>query len=596
MSISTREDLEEYFYQLLNPTKQYRQENNGRLSLGSSAAHYSKDQAEVEGFLRTLWAIGPMAGNGNYDLKDFQFFIDSIIHSTTENDPAYWGTVKDFDQLIVEMASLAVTLIETKNIFWNTLNMEEQNSLYNWLNQINHVGVHPNNWRFFRILVNVAFLKLGQPYDREKLKEDLALIDSMYIKDGWYMDGNNRQQDYYIPWAFHYYGLLYAHFMKEEDPENSHKFIERAKIFAKTFAYWFDDDGEGVPFGRSLTYRFAQGAFWSVCIYTGVKVLPMAEMKYLILQHFSYWQQLPIQKNDGILSIGYGYEDFYMAERYNSPGSPYWSFKSFIILGVKKDDLFWAIEPVKPQRLEKCCIPAAKMILTNENGYNVQLYPVNQWTAQIHAAEKYSKFVYSSLFGFSVTKGALGLGEGAFDNCLAIAEKGTKHYFSKEEVASYEVTSDFTKQSWSPFAGTLINSTVVPLGPWHIRIHQIQTQRDIEVADGGFSNKTFNGHANDYVISEVDNGKSYTSEIGTTASVNIHGYKDITTIFPETNTNLLFPNSLYFVTEQVLGKGDHLLISAHYGSKLIMTSIPEVLAEKNQVTINYEGKKIVITL
>lgn len=31
--------------------------------------------------------------------------------------------------------------------------------------------------------------------------------------------------------------------------------------FAKQFIYWFDEEGEAIPFGRSLTYRFSQVSF-----------------------------------------------------------------------------------------------------------------------------------------------------------------------------------------------------------------------------------------------------------------------------------------------------------------------------------------------
>lgn len=31
--------------------------------------------------------------------------------------------------------------------------------------------------------------------------------------------------------------------------------------FVKQFIYWFDEEGEAIPFGRSLTYRFSQVSF-----------------------------------------------------------------------------------------------------------------------------------------------------------------------------------------------------------------------------------------------------------------------------------------------------------------------------------------------
>lgn len=565
MKIRTRNDLEAYFHQLFDPVKKYRQPGNGRLDLGTSVTHYTKDQAQAEGFLRMLWAVGPLAGSGGLDQADFEYFMEGICRSTDPHDPSFWGEVHDLDQMIVEMAALAVTLIETKENFWNRLTLTEQTRLYTWLDQINQVAVHHNNWRFFRILVNVAFCRLGQPFCKKQLTEDLAVIESFYVGAGWYVDGNPRQQDYYIAWAFHYYGLLYAHYMREEDPETCERFICRAKRFAEDFVYWFSDEGGGVAFGRSLTYRFAQGAFWAAAAFTGIEVLPMAEVKYLLLKHFEYWSELPIQKSDGVLSIGYGYENFYMSERYNGPGSPYWCFKSFLVLGLSPTADFWQLTPQAPKRKAQHLIAKAKMLLTNEAGKNIQLYPTDQWALLGHAAEKYSKFVYSEKFAYSVSRGNRGLAEGAFDNCLAVAEQGSPHFVSKEETLSWEVTKEKTCQHWSPLPGTTITTTVVPLGAWHVRIHEITTQRSLEVADGGFSNRTFNSHPKDYTMTDLTSGKAYSSEVGTTATVMLQGYRDVEAIFAEPNTNLLFPNSLFLAARQTIAPGSCRLISGHYG-------------------------------
>ena len=43
---------------------------------------------------------------------------------------------------------------------------------------------------------------------------------------------------------------------------------------------------------------------------------------------------------------------------------------------------------------------------------------------QAHAQAKYSKFVYSSKFGFSVPKAGVTYEEGAFDNTLAVSRDG----------------------------------------------------------------------------------------------------------------------------------------------------------------------------
>lgn len=133
------------------------------------------------------------------------------------------------------------------------------------------------------MLVNVAFKKLGcKEYNPEKINQTLNEINGLYIGNGWYEDGPTGNCDYYIAFAFHYYGLLYSYFMKEEDPVNSQAFKDRANLFGKQFIYWFDQDGAGIPYGRSLTYRFAQVAFFSACIFAGVETLDLPVMKGII--------------------------------------------------------------------------------------------------------------------------------------------------------------------------------------------------------------------------------------------------------------------------------------------------------------------------
>ena len=91
---------------------------------------------------------------------------------------------------------------------------------------------------------------------------DLKMIEEHYEGDGWYFDYYN-QREYYTMWAFHYYGLVYAYAMKDADGERAAEFLSRGKQMSTDFACWFDSTAEAIPYGRSLTYRFAQGAFYA---------------------------------------------------------------------------------------------------------------------------------------------------------------------------------------------------------------------------------------------------------------------------------------------------------------------------------------------
>lgn len=148
-----------------------------------------------------------------------------------------------------------------------------------WLRQINARELPHCNWLFFRVLVNLALDAVGAGGDAQLVEQDLAEIESWYVGDGWYSDGNpgvKPQRDYYIPWAIQYYGVLYSVYAAKRDPGRAARFRDRALAFGRQFAAWFDTDGAAVPYGRSLTYRFAQSAFYAACLWAGLAPLPAA--------------------------------------------------------------------------------------------------------------------------------------------------------------------------------------------------------------------------------------------------------------------------------------------------------------------------------
>lgn len=75
------------------------------------------------------------------------------------------------------------------------------------------------------------------------------------------------------------------------------------------------------------------------CSVTGI-------IKGIIVRHFEEWFSHPITDNGGVLTIGYRYTNLHMSESYNSPGSPYWSLKAFILLALPGNHPFWQAEPL----------------------------------------------------------------------------------------------------------------------------------------------------------------------------------------------------------------------------------------------------------
>jgi hypothetical protein len=495
--LKTRRDAVEALLRICRPLKEFYSPGGSMLHVGDTGAHYGEKSARMEGFARVLWGLGPLFAGGVSGLSEevqretkewLELYRRGLISGTDPSHEEYWGDVADNDQKMVEMAPIALALSIASEKLWAPLTKEQKENVYNWLNQINSRDVHPNNWRFFRILVNTMFRLKGLPYNSENLRLDFGVIEHCYTGDGWYFDGVPGQMDYYIPFAMHFYGLIYAKLMKDLEPEYCATLEARAARFSKDFIAWFAKDGAEIPYGRSLTYRFAHGAFFSALAFEGHEALPWGEVKSAVLGNMRTWLARPIFDGQGILTIGYGYPNLIMSERYNAPGSPYWAMKTFLFLALGEDHPFWQAEE-KPAELPAKMLQRKNCMLVtrDESGQHVMAFVTGQH-CQNHgnSPAKYEKFVYSNRFGFSVSRGTA-LDDGAFDSTLAVSAAGDNFYRMRFGVENFEVTEDYTYSSYEIMHGVHVESYIVPFMPWHVRIHIIENDTAIDLADGAFA-------------------------------------------------------------------------------------------------------------
>lgn len=554
----TREDFQHALEEMIQPLRNEMIHSElAGLHLGSSGAVYDQKRADMEALIRVLWGLGPYwTMNQEDELRDV--YIQKVSNGTDPDSPYYWGTVEDYDQYIVEMAALSLNLLLNKDSFWVEMSTTSQRNLVAWLAQALDKKIPKNNWTFFKVLIRLALAHCGEKLNREKLIEELTLIDTMAIENGWYVDGKPTQKDYYVPFAFHYYGLIFAKFMKEELPEWADKFIDRARRFTQEFIYFFDSAGEALPYGRSLTYRFAQGAFFSALIFAEVEAIPWGQIKTLLSNHLQTWLAHDIFTFDGRLSIGYHYENLVMAEGYNAPGSPYWAFKFFLLLATEPAHPFWQAEPESIVKKENQIVTAGNMFVVQaKNGQHVLGYPFgNLVHNQAHAEAKYSKFVYSTKFGFSVPKASSEYEAGAFDNVLAVSRDG-QYYRVKGEVIDYHADNNCVSYLWRPFREVEIQTEIYPFGEWHVRVHEIKTTIPIEIREGGFSlplkGKNIGG------IIEPLSAKIISEEL-CSQIIAIEGYEKAKITQLEANTSLFFPRTSLPYLKNQLQPGTHRLI------------------------------------
>lgn len=605
-SLTTKADLREAFRQLTSPLAPLYSEGGARLQIRGAGAGHGEDVGDMEGFSRVLWGLIPyLAGKGEPSAL-WKTSLKGIVNGTNPEHPEYWGEVNDYDQRLVEMAAIGLALCLVPQLAWEPLGESEKSNLYRWLNQINDHPCHDCNWLFFQVMVNLGFRQIGEPYDAEQMARNLDRLDAFYMDDGWYRDGIPGHCDYYVPFAFHYYGLIYATFMKQEDPERCARYRERSLLFAEQFLHWFAADGAALPYGRSLAYRFAQSAFWSALAYAGLysEVLTPGVVKGLVLRNLRWWFDRPIFDLSGILTVGYAYPNLVMAENYNGPGSPYWAMKTFLVLALADDSAFWtAPEEAMPElaavsaqpepRLVVCREPDSKHVVAFNNGHHHS----NEHT---HTSAKYEKFAYSTHFGFSVPRAEWGHGQAAPDSMLALSENDNLFRMRRKNEETW-MRGNVLYAKWKPWVDVQAESWIVAGLPWHMRVHRIRTERSLHAAEGGFAI----GLRNDQQKLEQAGGIGVSNELGRSETIGLIGYASAQLSYPNANTNVLEPRTVLPTLHAQLASGEHVLASLICGQaggstavskEQALAALHATVAEHEIKVVNCEGETIIIPL
>lgn len=546
-----KDDYIKILFKLLEPLKRHYSNSGSMIELSGAGATYGADVIGFEAFARPLWGLVPYWKSRGEDDFFAPLYRKGIAEGTNPESEGYWGDCTDFDQRFVEMAALAFGLIAVPDVLWNPLSENEKKRVASWLYQINNHDFSKCNWLYFRVLVNKALSSLGMESDDELVKSDMALIESWYQNDGWYKDGVSGRADYYSAFAMMYYPLLLNGLGLMDD-----SILEKAKLFASDFIYWFTSDGAALPYGRSLTYRFAQAAFWSAAVFASVDI-DISVAKGIISRNLDYWLGKDIFNGDGTLSVGYGYPNLSFAENYNAPGSPYWSFKVFLFLALDDNHPFWSVEEKELQKLDPVHrIDSARMLIQN-SGWNATCYPLGNTNGKDlgHFVDKYFKFAYSTALPMCISHSEYSLEDAAPDSTIAFRLSDGFVAVRRNSINS-ELYDDGLYTESVVAEGIKVSTRITVGENYHIRRHEISVDRDCDVFDCGFAipkDKNTTLTKSDDSISIANNGLCSKMTV-------LSGNAKATEINAVPNTSIMYRNVIIPALTLSLKKGDRITL------------------------------------
>ncbi|MET9363281.1 DUF2264 domain-containing protein [Streptomyces sp. NPDC006632] len=365
----TREHWERSADRLLLAVRPHASPGLGLINLPGARPSWSGPRSDgLEGYARTwLLAAFRVAGAGGEDPHGhLERYADGLASGTRHPlpsgaldaaSPDAWPQPTQVPQAVVESASVALGLRLTRPWLWDGLDDRVRQRAVDWL--LPTLGPSPvdNNWWLFGLTVAGFLQDAGIETDRAAatIERTLERIDQWYLGDGWYSDGPNRSFDHYNAWALHFYPVLHAHLAGDQDLLA--RYGPRLHDQLDAHSRLFGADGAPMPYGRSLTYRFAAAAAPWLGTLTGHTPLSPGATRRLASGTLKYFLDRPAGEGAtdtaGLLTLGWHGPYPPVIQHYSGPASPYWAAKGYLGLLLPPEHPAWtAVEEPLPAETE----------------------------------------------------------------------------------------------------------------------------------------------------------------------------------------------------------------------------------------------------
>ncbi|MGW6054541.1 DUF2264 domain-containing protein [Streptomyces sp. NPDC055189] len=510
----------------------------------------------LEGYARSfLLASFRIAGAGGSGGEADPHLVERYaqgLTTGTDRDGAggeAWPELSDCSQQMVEAASIAIGLHETRPWIWDKLDTKVQERVVDWFSGFVGGRTWDNNWRLFQVVSEQFLASVGAPHSKADIDGGLDRIEDWYRGNGWYTDGDGRNFDYYIGWAMHLYPLLWARMAGEDDGGRAEVYRERLAQFLSAYPHFFGADGAPVHQGRSLTYRFAATApVWMGALADCTPLAPGLTRR-LASGTARHFVERGVPDERGLLPLGWYGTFLPSTQAYSGPASPYWASKGFLGLLLPADHPVWT-ERELPLPVEESdqytALPEPGWLLhgTRHDGI-VRLInhgsDHNPLDGEAADDPHYAKFGYSTATAPETAPSAW---DRNVDNHLALlTPDGTPsrrrriHPVRCEGRVAVSCHDALLPGTEGEFP---ILTTSALHGPWEIRVHRVRAPQGVTVREGGYA-------VADETQPHAEQGPGWAltrTQTGlTSAVVALHGWDEAAGIAREVAANAYGPHS-----------------------------------------------------
>ncbi len=626
--MKTRYDLESYMLELSLPLLE---RTADRIVSGESPARCDLagyTATFFEGLCRPLWGLSPLlSGNGRTLTIQIQgkptdvclWLRQVVLEGVDPSSANSWdkhrqdiGMSYYANQVTTELAGLMLCVYLARETLWEPFSDDEKRRVADWMHALSVQAFEnswPNNHYWFPMLILLLLKRLGFSYGNTDaiLRDGLERLDRMYLGHGFYQDGTFGRFDYYLAWSLHSYPLLWTLLEDDSFPgyaARKREYLRRTEEFLGVYAHFFDSDGGYVPFGRSLSYRFAAAAVFPLAAMAGCR-MDHGLARAIFLRNIEFFRRSCRVGADGVMGPGFVYPSECHAENYVSDSGAYWFCKAFLALSMKEDHPFWSApeSPLPIERGDYAIKPAAGdvhwIVAGEDRAGGVTLYNnAAQYMENGHQVHRfndmagyYTKFAYNSRAGFGLST----RDNTSLDNMIGLATADGTMCSHRILYQDMGMCDDMLVSRHVPFANdpaSAIKTWLVPLGSgYHARIHEVTLASAYHVCEGGFS------------IGFRDDEKSVLSADGTIvlaskeyrSSVRVWSGIETVCLVRQIHSgmHLLSPVALYpaYQTKEPLPAGRY-VFAAVFGFSVASFSPPpppRVAMTPDGVTVEYQG-------